>query len=904
MAARRPIRISDLISKYGWDLMPYITTLGIKNLAEAQVLFVDSNATNALDADDGYHGHSLVNPLATWGYANSLCSAGESSIIILAPRHNEDLGDEQIDLDVTDVHTIGMGSGLLKPRIDFGHANSSINFAANNVTVRGVDFLPAITSILIGVHFETDAVGCWLKDSVFLIGEDGVGADEFIKAVELTSGNDDCGFEDVVILAHDSASQATHGINVAAAADRVTYRNVIIDGPYATGGIVEAAAGVNLIVENCAIDVSGTNYSFNGASTFAKRVNNVDGQVREDDSESLLVEARGSAAYPSGITNESIWAYLLSASATPDASSYDNETDSLEAIRDAVSAIDTSTNLGTAVPLSPTDKSLQDILSKADGSNTYDKTTDSLEAISEALLAGTGATAAIDADSLDKLVGTSDTDQAFPASIVDHSILAAIMTSDGDHTGYDRATDSLEAIADAISGAGFGSAVSQTPTARSMQDILEKDDSGNFNDADDSLEMISDKAGAFAGTSGAGQSESVKASLDLAHTDLDAILADTISISGATLPSGGPTANSLARFIASGGSSLGQQLPSTMSLIDIIGDYSGAYDGSSAGNNIKADIDILTTAVGVAQSDLDIITGASGVNLLTATQNSIDAIEADTDTISGASLPATPTSGALSTFISGGSVGLGQPLPASTSLVDIIGNFTGAYNGTVPDDNIKAALDHLSKYVVDGDGDWSGGTALPSSKSLYDIIGTAYIADGGADDADSIKAHLDLIYVDSQAIVADTAAMEPGAERVATFTKTDLSGATGDTTIFTIANGPVRVIELFGVVTNTLEGAANFLYKSVPTSPGADVSVSTATAVDNKVAGTVISTNPTFGGATVVTVNGTIGVGCSFIQGAGVIEMNLSGNLAVSDEIKFYIRYQPMLATAVVTGGA
>jgi|GEM_PF-1775286 len=93
------------------------------------------------------------------------------------------------------------------------------------------------------------------------------------------------------------------------------------------------------------------------------------------------------------------------------------------------------------------------------------------------------------------------------------------------------------------------------------------------------------------------------------------------------------------------------------------------------------------------QNDLDIITGATGVNLLTATQASIDATLADTDTISGATLPATPTAGSLATFVSGGSTALGQPLPASTSLVDIIGDFTGPYGGAAQDDNIKASLD-------------------------------------------------------------------------------------------------------------------------------------------------------------------------------------------------------------------
>lgn len=62
----------------------------------------------------------------------------------------------------------------------------------------------------------------------------------------------------------------------------------------------------------------------------------------------------------------------------------------------------------------------------------------------------------------------------------------------------------------------------------------------------------------------------------------------------------------------------------------------GVYVGSTAAAAIASDV---TTAhsttdglIGTAQADLDIITGATGVNLLTATQASIDAIETDTGT--------------------------------------------------------------------------------------------------------------------------------------------------------------------------------------------------------------------------------------------------------------------------------
>lgn len=275
MSATNPFRVSDLIAKYGWKIMPYLSNLGPQLLAEAQVLFVDSGHTNALDADDTEHGHSFEKPLATWDYAVGLCTASEASVIFLAPGHNENLGAAQIDLDVIGVHTIGIGSGSLKPRIDFENAASSINVGANNVTIQNIDFLPSVPAVLIGVHVETDVTNFRMKDVRFLIGEDGSGADEFVKAVEMTSGNDDCVFEDVIILAHDSAGGATHGIHIDAASDRLVFKNVIIDGPYATGGIVEDAAGVNHILVDCAVDVSGTNYDFDGSSTFAKRIGNI-----------------------------------------------------------------------------------------------------------------------------------------------------------------------------------------------------------------------------------------------------------------------------------------------------------------------------------------------------------------------------------------------------------------------------------------------------------------------------------------------------------------------------------------------------------------------------------------------------------------------------------------------------
>ena len=55
----------------------------------------------------------------------------------------------------------------------------------------------------------------------------------------------------------------------------------------------------------------------------------------------------------------------------------------------------------------------------------------------------------------------------------------------------------------------------------------------------------------------------------------------------------------------------------------------------------------------------------------------------------------------LAKYIGTGGVGLGRALPNSTSLVDIIGDYTGPYNGAAQDDNVKASLDLLHTYAGD-----------------------------------------------------------------------------------------------------------------------------------------------------------------------------------------------------------
>lgn len=90
--------------------------------------FVDSG--NSAAADDSTAGFTPDKPIATLAYAVSACTANKGDIIYLMPGHNENIADAQIAIDKAGVSVIGMGSGTLRPRFDFDHANASIDITA------------------------------------------------------------------------------------------------------------------------------------------------------------------------------------------------------------------------------------------------------------------------------------------------------------------------------------------------------------------------------------------------------------------------------------------------------------------------------------------------------------------------------------------------------------------------------------------------------------------------------------------------------------------------------------------------------------------------------------------------------------------------------------------------------
>ena len=191
---------------------------------------------------------------------------------------------------------------------------------------------------------------------------------------------------------------------------------------------------------------------------------------------------------------------------------------------------------GTTSPTKVLDNSILSILmTKESGGDTsdFDNSTDSFEAISDKVGGFSGDGGAAQDDSvkasldlahtdLDTII--TDTEKIYDVSLgvapVDGS-LASFLATGGTALGTRLpASTSLYDTTKNISTIG----VTDAPTANTLADTLHKDGSFTYDNTTDALEAISDKVGTFSGDGGAAQDDSVKASLDLAHTDLDAII--------------------------------------------------------------------------------------------------------------------------------------------------------------------------------------------------------------------------------------------------------------------------------------------------------------------------------------------------------------------------------------------
>ena len=138
MAARNPFKITDLVHKYGWDVIPHISSIPKKYvLTDCQVLFVDRNHTNASDADDTEHGHLPSKPLATISYAVGLATT--NAVIMVANGDYDEAAT--IAITVNGLKIIGTGPDTQNKSMVYDGAGGGYDLMtinANEVVIDGL----------------------------------------------------------------------------------------------------------------------------------------------------------------------------------------------------------------------------------------------------------------------------------------------------------------------------------------------------------------------------------------------------------------------------------------------------------------------------------------------------------------------------------------------------------------------------------------------------------------------------------------------------------------------------------------------------------------------------------------------------------------------------------------------
>lgn len=461
---------------------------------------------------DGYDGTNPRQPLATIDAAINKCTGASTSysgdVIIVLPRHTEDLAAATTLVpDVAGLQIIGLGEGENRPRIDFTGTSGSILITGAGTIIANMIFECQIDNVVECIDVGADDViikNCEFRDYTGTSGQDFIMLDGANTADRFQCLN--CTFYHL-----NGTENGDSGIYIDDAQDHIVIKGCRFTGDYDNAPIYSDADITyctiadnlcqNLVSSAYAIDLGNSatgfivnNMLYTDAAATAldpgtcycfgnKFSEGTDGQAIDIPASDLtkLMSATdgGSHAYPDSVTNESVFAYIMSKSATAAITSYNNTTDSLEAIADAVGTLSASTGLPYyLVTADSGDTSSIIDATYAGKGNDYFNTgwvatcifndgagtapegetrdiTDYVSATGDFTVSPvfTGAVGAADVffvyyDPLRAVCSDVTDAVSMSPEIPDDSILANILTIDGDVQDYDRRYDSLEALGD------------------------------------------------------------------------------------------------------------------------------------------------------------------------------------------------------------------------------------------------------------------------------------------------------------------------------------------------------------------------------------------------------------------------------------------------------------------------
>lgn len=171
--------------------------------------------------------------------AISACTANRGDIVLVSANHTETVTSTSIACDIAGVTIIGLGSGSMKPTLNFTATSSTINVTASDCTWQNFRFTAGIGDVVTAVLHATAAKNTKYIDIEFFA----TSTFNFVNCYTLGAANisDGCRWERNYLRTAD-AGQLALCITAAAQNDLKFYNNFVMHAATAAGLLTAAAA--------------------------------------------------------------------------------------------------------------------------------------------------------------------------------------------------------------------------------------------------------------------------------------------------------------------------------------------------------------------------------------------------------------------------------------------------------------------------------------------------------------------------------------------------------------------------------------------------------------------------------------------------------------------------------------
>jgi hypothetical protein len=196
----------------------------------------------------GAQGKSSKTPFATLDYAIGRATANNDDYILVMAGHAESgTAADLFDVDVSGLTIVGMGYGEDMPEFTFADTDTTVAIGATNTRIYNLSFLAGISAVVIGVAVEAGGDYFLLSDCWF--PEPTTSTFEFIDAIDLAAGADGVTIENCIFYNMD-ATGGSHFIEAGNGANaRLTVRNNLIMGEFAVSAIWSDAIDLEALIE-------------------------------------------------------------------------------------------------------------------------------------------------------------------------------------------------------------------------------------------------------------------------------------------------------------------------------------------------------------------------------------------------------------------------------------------------------------------------------------------------------------------------------------------------------------------------------------------------------------------------------------------------------------------------------